>query len=134
MVACTEVQATLDELKIKNKAGGILKHQYCIDFPPGTLIGEDKKSGIKKSIQIEATPCLTNCYTHTFPGPIGLQEITPTNPFPFFPVYRTFMHQLNMAYVLAFHYTSAVTNFQDYDTPATMFLGMPELYNYMTEK
>lgn len=63
-----------------------------MDFQPGTLIGKDKKSGIKRSIQIEATPCLTNCYVHNFPLPIGPQEITLTNPFPFFPVYRAFMH------------------------------------------
>lgn len=52
LVHCDEVQATLDELKIKNKAGETLKFQECIDFPPGTLIGEDRKTGIKKSVQI----------------------------------------------------------------------------------
>ena len=117
IINCDEVEELLEEFKVKGKVGKTLKQQDCVDFAPGTLIGEDSKSGLKKSIQIEAMPCLVNCYNHTFPAPIGLQEITPTNSFPF-PVYRTYMHQFNMNYVFTVHYTSAVTDFLNYDTPA----------------
>lgn len=98
------------------------------------MIGEDKKAGIKRSIHIEAVPCLVNCYKFTFPAPIGLQEIRPNNPFPFFPVYRTYMHRFNLSYLLSIHYTSAVTDFNNYDKPITMFLGLPELHKFSLEK
>ena len=59
--------------------------------------------------------------------------MTPTNPFPF-PVYPLFMHSFNLQYILTMHFTSAVTDFKNYDKPITMFLGLPELHQYSLEK
>lgn len=84
-------------------------------------------------MQIEAVPCLSGCHVQPFPSPIGMQEIRPDNSFPF-PVYRSFMHRLNASYLLSIHYTSSVTNFQNYEKPTEVFLGLPELHKYSLAK
>jgi len=96
IIECT--QDLFDGLRVGFKPREVLEYQFCVTFSKGTLIGKDKKAGIKRSIHIEAVPCLVNCYKFTFPAPIGLQEIRPNNPFPanVFPVYQTYMHSFNI--------------------------------------
>jgi hypothetical protein len=96
------------------------------------MIGENKATNIKKSIRIEIRPCLTNCHKHTFPPTlpgVGQQEIRPNNPFPF-PVYQLFMHNFFQKYLLAVHYVSAVTDYNNYDKPIKMAVGMPEMIRF----
>ena len=134
LVDCKQLEDLFNQINLKYETGDLFQYQECIDFKDGTLIGMDNKTGIKKSILIEVMPCLTDCHKYTFPVPVGLQEITPNNAFPFFPVYRTFMHELNKGYILSLHYTSAVTDFLNYDTPAKMFVGLPELHKFSLDK
>lgn len=134
IVSCSLVQDKLDELKLKIKPGEFLEYQDCLVFPKGSLIGKDKKQGIKRTVQIEVSPCLTGCYTHDFGPMLGLQEISPLNPFPFFPVYPAFMHQFNFGYQLVLHYMNTVTDFENYDKPTSMFLGLPEEFQFSLQK
>lgn len=50
IVRCTTVQYLFDELKINIRPGELLEHQYCVVFPKGSLIGWDKKQGIKRTV------------------------------------------------------------------------------------
>lgn len=133
IVSCSQIQDKLDELKLKIKPGEFLEYQDCLVFPKGSLIGRDSSKGIKRTIEIEVNPCLTGCYSHTFPM-IGPQEITPLNSFPFFPVYPAFMHQFNYGYQLVLHYMNTVTDFENYDEPTSTFLGLPEEFQFSLQK
>lgn len=98
IVTCISVEAKLKELRINVKPGEFLEYQNCLIVPKGSYIGYDRKLGIKKTLQLEVWPCMSGCYSMTFPM-IGNQEISPINPFnAFFPVYQTFMKPFSLGY------------------------------------
>lgn len=96
-------------------------------FKEDALIGWDKSTGIKRSIEIDLLPCLTNCYVHTFTQApasfLGPQEIKPTNPHG---LYEPFMQQLGYTYNFVSLYINAATDYQNYTNPITRTVGIAE--------
>ena len=117
----------ISDLSLEHLTLRLVNYQKCIMFKEDVLIGWDKKAGIKRYIEINVLPCLTGCYSYTFPTPplslAGPQEIKPTNPLG---AYEPFMHQLAYTYNFVALYINAASDYQNYDTPITRTVGIAD--------
>lgn len=115
---CDELQTDLTGINYKKSP--LIDHEECIEFREPTLIGEDPKEGIKKSIWFEVFPCLENCYVHNF-GAFGMREIKPSNQ----PWYSALMHPFLTGYLQFIAFVNTVADFSNYDNPIKLGMGHP---------
>lgn len=111
------------------------RYRSCVQFEKETLIGQSKESGAKSFIEIEISPCVSNCYVHTFDAPFpvpGPHEINPNNPVP---AYEVFMHPFFLANFFLVQYINTVTDYENYDKPISQAMGIPEefIFNLQTD-
>lgn len=64
-----KLKTDISELHMDSLSQDLLQATRCVEFTDDTLIGEDKRANIKRSIEIQLNPCLVDCYLHTFTDP-----------------------------------------------------------------